>query len=432
MADDSGGYVAVLSQGPVRRLLFASLSGRVAFSMLPLGFVLFGVAETDSNATAGAMVAAFVLASALAPIRGRIVDRHGGIAMVWFACACSSGIAGLVLAATLGAPGWVLVVASALPGLVLPPLGPFTRAAWGLTLREGALQRAFALDSAGEEGALIVAPLFVSVAVALASPRAALLIAAAGMLAGTIAAGRSRLGARVAPTGRARAPTARLPAALWLMFGALAGTAAALGAIDVAVPAATREAGHVATAGVLLSVMAVGTVTGSLLAGGAFGGGAPERRVVVLQLVVGAGVALAALAVGAARVAGDRAADPGGRDRCPVHDGLSRSSTGYHTVGTGTQTFAWLVTANNGGIGVGAAVAGALSETSGAAAGLWFAAFCALVGAIPAAAAAAMSARGPDPPQTGRSSGVTSDKRRIKQPQGNGKSGEGIMSHWKH
>ena len=93
--------------------------------------------------------------------------------------------------------------------------------------------------------------------------------------------------------------------------------------------------------------------------------------------------------------------------------------------GTGTQTFAWLVTANNGGIGFGAAVGGVLSEASGAAAGLWFAAICALVGAIPAAATAALSARGPNPPQNGGFTGVTSDKRRINAPQGNGESGEG-------
>ena len=100
---------------------------------------------------------------------------------------------------------------------------------------------------------------------ALASPRAALLVAAAGMLAGTVAASRSRLAAAIAPprVGRARAP-ARLPAALWVVMLALVGTAAALGAIDVAVPAAARENGNVAAAGVLLAVMAVGTVTGSL------------------------------------------------------------------------------------------------------------------------------------------------------------------------
>src|SRR5690349_12014854 len=144
--------------------------------MLPLGFVLFGVGETDSSATAGVMVAGFTVASALAPVRGRIVDRRGAGALAAFAWACAAAIAGLVLAAALSAPTWALIALSVLGGLVLPPLGPFTRAAWGLALEDRDLQRAFALDSAGEEGALIIAPLLVAVAVAVASPRAALLI----------------------------------------------------------------------------------------------------------------------------------------------------------------------------------------------------------------------------------------------------------------
>jgi MFS family permease len=61
--------------------------------------------------------------------------------------------------------------------------------------------------------------------------------------------------------------------------------------------------------------------------------------------------------------------------------------------GSGTRTFAWLVTANNGGLALGAAVAGALAGGSGASAGLWFGAVCALAGVVPAAAAAVMSAR---------------------------------------
>ena len=50
----------------------------------------------------------------------------------------------------------------------------------GLALRERGerLQRTYALDSAGEEAALIVSPLAVAVAIALASPRAALVVAA--------------------------------------------------------------------------------------------------------------------------------------------------------------------------------------------------------------------------------------------------------------
>lgn len=423
---DKGGYGAVLAEGPVRHLLFASLAGRVAFSMFPLGFVLFAIDETGSNAIAGAMVAGFTVASALAPIRGRIVDRHGGTALAWFALACSGGIAGLVVAAALGAPPWVLVTLSALAGLVLPPLGPFTRAAWGLSLRDRDLQRAFALDSAGEEGALVMGPLLVAVAVAAASPRAALVMAAVGMLAGTVTAGRSRLGARIAPASRVRAPARlRMPAALWFVFGAAMAAAAALGAIDVAVPAAARDAGHAAAAGVLLALMAAGTVTGSLLAGGRVWRRPPELRVIALQLVAAAGFASAALAVAWLELLGLALLVPGAAigvlftTLYLVVDRLARA-------GTGTQTFAWLVTANNGGIGVGALVGGVLTEASGAAAGLWFAAVCALAGAIPAAVAAAMSARRPTPPQNREFSGVTSGIRRVKPPQGNDDSGEGL------
>ena len=68
--------------------------------------------------------------------------------------------------------------------------------------------------------------------------------------------------------------------------------------------------------------------------------------------------------------------------------------------GSGTRTFAWLVTANNGGIALGAAVGGALAKRPGAAAGLWFAAVVRSP-AHPAVVAAVMSARGPNPPRSG-------------------------------
>ena len=123
-------------RGPIRRLLLASLAGRVAFSMLPLGFVLFAVAETGSTATSGAMVAAFVLASSLAPARGRIVDRYGPRALAAFALACAAGIAALVLAAPPARRAACSSPCARWPGSSLPPLGPFTRAVWGLALRD--------------------------------------------------------------------------------------------------------------------------------------------------------------------------------------------------------------------------------------------------------------------------------------------------------
>jgi hypothetical protein len=312
----------------------------------------------------------------------------------------------------------VLVALSALAGLVLPPLGAYTRAVLGLALRERDVvrRRAFALDSAGEEGALIVAPLIVALVVAVASPSAALIVAAAGFLAGTLAAGRSRLVAAAA--GRAERPRAqaRAPAALWLLVAALVPPAAALGAVDVAVPTAARAQGAPGAAGVLLAAMAVGTVAGSLLAGTR---GPPGPRFVGCQLGLGAGLAAAALASERLTALGPVLVFPG------VADGALFASL-YVLVdrlapaGSGTRIFAWLVTANNGGIAAGAAVAGALSQSAGAAAGLWFGAVCAALGALPAAVGVVMSARVPKGDQTGGSPRVPSDKRGISARQGNG------------
>jgi predicted MFS family arabinose efflux permease len=54
--------------------------------------------------------------------------------------------------------------------------------------------------------------------------------------------------------------------------------------------------------------------------------------------------------------------------------------------GAATRTFAWLVTANNGGIALGAVLAGELVRSGGARSGLWLAAGSALVG-VPVALA---------------------------------------------
>jgi MFS family permease len=401
---DDGGYGAVLGERPIRRLLFASLSGRVAFAMLPLGLVIFGSAETGSTTTAGALIAAFAAASALAPARGRIVDRHGPAALAGFALACAAAVLALVAAASLGASRPVLVLLAGLAGLFAPPLGPFTRSVWGLALRdrEQRLQRAYALDSAGEEAALIVSPLAVAAAIALASPRAALVVAAVGLLAGTIAAGRSRLAADLAPTAApppGRSP--RLPAVLWLMFASLVPTAAALGAVDVAVPAAAREHGSATAAGVLLAAMAAGTVSGSLIAGRRDWHWAPGSRVVALQIVMSLGLALTAAVATELWLLGAALVVPGAALGA-LFASLYLLVDRLAPEGSGTRTFAWLVTANNGGLAIGAAVAGALSDGAGPEFGLWFGAVCALGGVIPATVALVVSAREPERPPVTR------------------------------
>jgi MFS family permease len=363
----------------VRRLLAASLGGRLAFTMLPLGFVLFTAAETGSAATAGVLVAAFSVTSALAPARGRIVDRNGPPALMAFALACAALIAALVAAGVANAPAALLVIIGGLAGLAVPPLGPFTRAVWGSAVGQR-LQRVLALDSAGEEGADIVAPLVVALLVAVASPAVALGVACAGLLVGCVASARSALTRTLTPhVERGAAPRVRLPLALWLVFASLVGPAAAVGAVGLAVPALAREADAPARAGLVLAAFALGTPVASLLTGRRAWRRPASWRLGVLQLTLTGTLAAAATA----------AERPWLLALLLVPAGMSMGAlfvTLYLLVdeltppGAGTRAFAWLVTANNGGIALGAAVAGDVIGRQGGSAGLWVAAICALAG----------------------------------------------------
>jgi len=376
--------------------LIASLVGRVGFAMLPLGLVLFATGQLDSTVEAGGLVAAFGVASAAAPLRGRVVDRAGSRALVAFAVACALGLVGLYAAGVHGAAAPPLLALAAFTGAMTPPLGPFTRAIWGTALhdREDRRHRVFALDSAGEESALIVAPLIVGAIVALGSAGGALLVAAGGLLLGTTATAASSLAAAVPRAGAGRAPAARsrLPLALWLVIASLLGPGATLGTINVAVPALAAHTGAAATAGLLLAALAIGTAGASLLAGRRDWRRPATQRLVALQLGLAVTLALAAIAaerpllVGVVLVLAGMTVGAMFVTLYVLADVLSPQ-------GTGTRTFAWLVTANNGGLALGAAVAGALVASHGSAAGLWLGAACAAAGAALAAAASrAMSA----------------------------------------
>jgi predicted MFS family arabinose efflux permease len=278
-------------------------------------------------------------------------------------------------------------------GAAVPPLGAYTRAVWGEALRGRGelLQRTYALDAAGEEATLIVAPLVVAGIVAADSAGAAVLVAAGGLLAGTIASARTSLAASLARrrVEDAVAPRARLPAPLWLVIASLAGPGAALGTINVAVPALTRSAGAPASAGLLLAALGAGTAVASLVAGHVTWRRPPLVRLRLLQLALAGTLAAAALSanepvmVGAVLVVAGMALGALFVTLYLLVDELTPR-------GAATRTFAWLVTANNGGLAFGAALAGIVIAARDSAAALWFGVAFALVGmAISIAAGAA-------------------------------------------
>jgi predicted MFS family arabinose efflux permease len=293
------------------------------------------------------------------------------------------------------APAAALCAIGGVVGAAVPPLGAYTRAVWGEALRGRGeqLQRTYALDAAGEEATLIVAPLVVAGIVAAGSAGAAVLVAAGGLFAGTVASARTSLAANLArgraEGGRESASRARLPAPLWLVIASLAGPGAALGTINVAVPALTRSAGAPASAGLLLAALGAGTAVASLVAGRVTWRRPPLVRLRMLQLVLAGALAAAALSanepvmVGAVLVVAGMALGALFVTLYMLVDELTPR-------GAATRTFAWLVTANNGGLAFGAALAGIVIAARDSAAALWIGVAFALVGmAISIAAGAA-------------------------------------------
>ena len=105
---------------------------------------------------------------------------------------------------------------------------------------------------------MIFAPLLAALCASLLSAEAGLAIAAAALLAGTVATA-TWVPEHVASTSEGSGRVA-LPSALWLLYVALALTAAALGAIDISCRPRRASSGTSACAGVLLAGMAVATV----------------------------------------------------------------------------------------------------------------------------------------------------------------------------
>jgi MFS family permease len=186
-----------------------------------------------------------------------------------------------------------------------------------------------------------------------------------------------------AATGAARA---RLPAAAWLVIASLAATGAALGGVDVAVPAIARAAETPAAAGLLLACMGVGTVLAGLLAGLRTSRRPPLVRLALLQPALGLGLAACALLHRLDALAATLMLPGAALGILFVTAYVAIG--GLAPPGSGTRSFAWLVTANNGGFALGAAIAATLVDNSPQAA-LWLAAAATLPGGVLAGVAAA-------------------------------------------
>jgi MFS transporter len=288
-------YRALLALREARRPLFASIAGSMPIGMFTLAILLLVRETSGSFATAGRVVGAFAVANALGAVaQGRLMDRLGQPRVLRAAAAGHVvALGALVVAGERGAPAGVLAVCAFAGGACLPQVPAAMRSLWTALVTEPEQRHtAYALVTIVFELSVVTAPVLVAGIVIVASPAAAVIVAAALGAGGafgfsaTAASRRWRGAPRTAgPLGPLAGAGMRTVSAVLLAFGT------AIGVLQVAMPAFAAGRGSAAAGGLLLAALSAGSLCGGVAYGARDWPGAPAQRLVGLLLGIGAGCA---------------------------------------------------------------------------------------------------------------------------------------------
>jgi MFS family permease len=293
-------YRALLTLPGARAPLIASVAGSMPIGMFGLAILLLVRDATGSFADAGRVVGVFGLANALGAVaQGRLMDRHGQPRVLRVAGAGHLlALVVLVIAATRGAPLWALGAGAAGAGACLPQVPSAMRSLWSaLVDDEERRQTAYALVTIVFEVSVVTAPVLVAGIATVASPAAAVLVAAALGSGGAFAfaATRASRGWRAgAPSVGWAGPLAA--AGMRALFAVLLLVGTAIGVVQVALPAFAAQHGSAEAGGFLLAALSAGSLAGGVVYGARAWPGPPGTRLAVLVLGLAAGCALLAAA----------------------------------------------------------------------------------------------------------------------------------------
>ncbi|OKJ15981.1 MFS transporter [Kitasatospora sp. CB01950] len=301
----SSSYWAVLRTPGAARLFGAALIGRLSYGTVSLSLLLAVAGTTGSYARAGWVMAVFSTVSVLlSPARAGLVDRYGPRrALPPMAAGYALTLVGLAAATwSSGTPYPVLLVLAAAAGGCAPPLGPVTRAQWSRLVTDPELRRrAYSLDTVAEELLYVTGPLLAGVLAAAARPAAGVLLSAVLVLGGTIALAVTV--PREAAVDRAdsaeesgSSSTRGLLVRARQPLAAAAGVGAGLGAFGLLAVVFAGRHGRDADVAWVEAALAAGSAIGGLALGAVNWRAAAGNRLAVLTAVLGAALALAALA----------------------------------------------------------------------------------------------------------------------------------------
>jgi MFS family permease len=200
-------YRPLFARPAARRLVAASLLARAPVAAIDLPLILAAREASGSFAVAGLALGVRAAAVALtAPVRGRLLDRHGTRrAVPRLVVGGAAATAALPVAAGLDA-GWLVVLLAGLTGALAPALPAAMRVEWQRLLGgEGSLlERAYAFESSVQVGLYVVGPLAAGAGIAVAGASATLVAIAVLLLAAGLA-----FAAMAGSAARTREPSAR-------------------------------------------------------------------------------------------------------------------------------------------------------------------------------------------------------------------------------
>jgi MFS family permease len=350
-------------RGPV----VASLLARLPIAMVGLSLLLYVQRETGSFAAAGLVSAASLVGVAVGSIvQGRLMDRLGPTRPLVTAVGLFAVFVTLaVTAVELGAPLPLLVPLAFAVGFTEPMVGSASRALWSHMLPPGSARLAgYAYEAISMEVFFILGPGLSGLLVAAPWAGTGVVVGAASMVVGALwfALNPTVRGVRPAPAHRSLLGALASPGMRTVALAAL-GFGVTIGFIEVAVPAAAANAGHVGLGGVLLSLWSVSSVLfGVVYAMRPF----PRAMHLRLPVLLG-GFALLSLllsvpttliGLGAALLVVGTLITPQATTHSAVIEQVA-------PVGTATEAFGWVVTAVTVGLAIGQSLSGQLVESHG-------------------------------------------------------------------
>ncbi|QFZ16291.1 MFS transporter [Saccharothrix syringae] len=360
-------YRTALTTPGMRGPVAASLLARLPVAMIGLALLLYVQRETGSFAAAGLVSAAALVGVAVGSIvQGRLMDRHGPTRPLLVTVSLFAVFAALsVTAVEAGAPPAALVPLAFALGTTEPMVGSASRALWSHVLPAGPARHAgYAYEAISMEVFFILGPGLAGLLVAAPWAGTGVVLGAVSMAVGALwfALNPTVRGVRPEPVRRSLLGALSSPGMRTVALAAL-GFGVTIGFIEVAVPAAAAQAGHVGVGGLLLSVWSVSSVLFGVLYAMK-----PFPRAMHLRLPVllgGFGLLALLLAVPSGLVGLGLALFAAGTLITPQATTHSAAIEQVAPAGTTTEAFGWVVTAVTVGLAIGQSASGQLVEAHG-------------------------------------------------------------------